>query len=164
MTRWILLVITIIAVYLIVLVSFDPWDIAIGTVFAIVLTIAARRFLVAESLPSEPTSWRRVLALVPFSLAVASDILVGTWQVIKVTLGFQPLRSPGIVKVPIGERSSTGLAVTALVLTLSPGEFLVDVDWSERVMLIHALDASDPARIRAFHQRFYERYQRPIFP
>jgi multicomponent K+:H+ antiporter subunit E/multicomponent Na+:H+ antiporter subunit E len=46
----------------------------------------------------------------------------------------------------------------------SPGEFLVDVDWIERVMLIHVLDASDPEEVRRDHQRFYVRFQRAVFP
>jgi multisubunit Na+/H+ antiporter MnhE subunit len=31
-------------------------------------------------------------------------------------------------------------------------------------MLVHVLDASDPDAVRRHHDRFYERYQRMVFP
>ena len=79
-------------------------------------------------------------------------------------LHVRPLNHPGIVAVPIAERSPLGVAVSGLATTLSPGAFLVDVDWEQRVMLIHVLDASDPDEVRADHQRFYRRWQRHVFP
>jgi len=66
--------------------------------------------------------------------------------------------------VPIGERTTSGVAVSALTTTMSPGEVLVDIDWERGVMLIHVLDARDPDAVRARHLRFYERYQRRVFP
>jgi multisubunit Na+/H+ antiporter MnhE subunit len=56
------------------------------------------------------------------------------------------------------------VAVSALVTTLSPGSFLVDVDWTEGTMLIHVIEASDPDRVRADLETFYQRYQRRVFP
>jgi multisubunit Na+/H+ antiporter MnhE subunit len=54
--------------------------------------------------------------------------------------------------------------VTGLATTLSPGSFLVDVEWDKGLMLFHVLDATDPNAIRAGYQHFYERYQRHVFP
>ena len=164
MIRWLLVVVATVAVYLVVLVSLDRWDAAIGTGLTVALAFGARRFLALEGPADGPSILVRLAAFVPFALAVASDILIGTWHVARVTLGLRPLVSPGIVKVPIGPRTPSGVAVTGLMLTLSPGEFLVDVDWDERVMLIHALDAADPDAVRRHHARFYERYQRRVFP
>jgi multicomponent Na+:H+ antiporter subunit E len=163
-SRWLLVVGATVAVYLVVLVSLDPWDVAIGTALAVALAVGARRFLALEGPPRGPGLVVRLVAFWPFAAAVAWDILVGTWHVALVTLRLRPLVSPGIVKVPIGPRTPNGVAITALVLTLSPGEFLVDVDWEERVMLIHALDAADPDAVRRHHERFYERFQRNVFP
>jgi multisubunit Na+/H+ antiporter MnhE subunit len=56
------------------------------------------------------------------------------------------------------------LAATALALTLSPGEVLVDIDRSRGVMLVHVIDAHDPDAVRARHDHFYRRYQRGVFP
>ncbi|MBA2375274.1 MAG: Na+/H+ antiporter subunit E, partial [Rubrobacter sp.] len=48
--------------------------------------------------------------------------------------------------------------------TLSPGTYLVEVDWERGVWLIHALDASDPDEVRRDRHEFYERYQKRVFP
>ena len=164
MSRILLPAAAVLVVYLVVLVSLDPWDIALGALLGVGLTFGARRLLAADTPGHENGIARRALAFVPFAFAVAGDIVFGTWRVALVTLGVRPLVSPGLVKVPIGERSPTGVAVAGLALTLSPGEFLVDVDWTERVMLIHVLDASDPEEVRRDHQRFYVRFQRAVFP
>ncbi len=164
MSRWLLPAVVVLVVYLVVLVSLDLWDIALGAALAVGLTVGARRLLDADAPMAAAGFPRRAVAFVPFALAVARDIVVGTWRVALVTLGIRPLVSPGIIKVPIGERTPTGVAVSGLALTLSPGEFLVDVDWNERVLLIHVLDASDPEAIRRHHERFYARYQRAVFP
>ncbi len=98
------------------------------------------------------------------AVIVVRDIIVGTWQVALVVLGLRPLQAPGIVKVPIGSRSPLGVTVSSLVESLSPGSILIDVDWDERLMYFHVIDASTPDRVRAKVQRFYERYQRRVFP
>lgn len=64
----------------------------------------------------------------------------------------------------MGDRSPAGVVAPPLMLTLAPGEFLVDLDWEGRVMLIHVLDASDLEDVRHRHAVFYERYQRAVFP
>ncbi len=58
----------------------------------------------------------------------------------------------------------TGVAVTGLLVTLAPGSVLIDVDWEAGLILFHMFDASDPAATRGAIERFYERYQRPVFP
>jgi multisubunit Na+/H+ antiporter MnhE subunit len=40
----------------------------------------------------------------------------------------------------------------------------IDLDEAAGVMLLHVIDASDPEQVRAAHLRFYERYQRRVFP
>ena len=66
--------------------------------------------------------------------------------------------------IPVGDRTQTGVAVSALVATLSPGEVLVDVDRERGAMLIHVIDAGDPEATRRRHEDFYQRYQRRVFP
>ncbi len=156
-----------VAVYALTLASAEPWDLAMGTAAAAGSMVGARRFLgggVGGATTGAAGLIRRVLALGPFLVAVGMDVLRGTWSVALVVLHLRPLRRPGIVRVPIGERTPLGVAVSGLVATLSPGEFLVDIDWEDRTMLIHVLDATDPDRVREVHERFYWRYQRAVFP
>ena len=149
--------------YLLVLGSFAPWDIAMGVVISGTIIYVTRRFTFREK-PSSQSLISRFLHFWPFLVAEVWNIVTGTWEVALVTLHLRPLVSPGIVAVPIGERTPTGVAVSAQCTTLSPGTFLVDVDWERGVMLIHALDASDPDEVRREHQEFYNKWQKKVFP
>ena len=151
-------------VYALVLASFHPWDLAFGALLAGILLFSFRRFVFDGKPAPLPGLVGRLLAFGPFVFAVLRDTLAGTWQVTQITLGRRTLEKSGIVAVPIGERTSVGVAVSALVATISPGEFLVDVDWNKGIMLVHTIDASDPEAVRRSHDYFYNRYQRRVFP
>ncbi|MHB1133898.1 MAG: Na+/H+ antiporter subunit E [Chloroflexota bacterium] len=151
-------------VYALVLGSSDPWDLAQGAVFSAALLVAFRRFLPDERSTPPLALLRRLLAFFPYALAVAWDIAVGTVTMILIVLHLRPLTRPGIVIVPIGERSPTGVAVSSLANVLSPGTLLVDVDQQRGVMLIHSIDASDPEAVRQAMQNMYYRWQRHVFP
>jgi multicomponent Na+:H+ antiporter subunit E len=95
---------------------------------------------------------------------VAAEIVRGTWDVALRVLHLRPVEHPGIVLVPIGERTEVGVAVTGLLVGLSPGSLLLDVDTERQVMLFHVIDAGDPDAVRTQLDRFYQRYQRRVFP
>jgi len=164
MSRFLLSVAGLTVVYLLVLASRDPWDLLLGAVAAAGLLWGVRGFVFGGRPRPIGGLGRRLVAAVPFLAATLRDIVRGTWRVALTVLHLRPLRRPGIVAVPIGERTPTGVAVSCLVLSLSPGEVLVDIDWAKREMLIHALDASDPDAVREEIQAFYRRYQRYVFP
>ncbi len=164
MIRILLSVMGLTGIYALVLASFHPWDLAIGAALSALLLLALRQFLFGGRLQPLQGLAGRALAFFPFAVAVVWEILVGTWTVALVVLHLRPLSHPGIVAIPIDERTSTGVAVTGLVDTLSPGSVLVDVDWDRSVMLIHVIDASDPEMLREKHRDFYQRYQRRVFP
>lgn len=151
-------------VYALVLASFSPWDLAFGATLSGILLYAFRGYVFGGDPAPIPGLLGRMLAFWPFVFAVLKDTIVGTWLVTQVTLGLKSLETPGVVAVPIGERTPVGVAVSALVTTISPGAVLIDVDWDERVMLIHAIDAADPEEVIREHERFYQRYQRKVFP
>lgn len=163
-TRFAAAVVGVTLVYLMTLASFQPWDVAIGAVVGAILLLTFRPFLFGETPLEVGTLARRLVLAAPFVGAVLIDIVQGTWHVSLVVLHLRPLSHPGIVVIPIGDRSSLGVAVTGLATTLSPGSFMVDVEWDRGVMLFHVLDATDPDAVRADYQRFYDRYQRHVFP
>jgi multisubunit Na+/H+ antiporter MnhE subunit len=152
------------AVYALAIGSADPWDVATGAAIALALTVAARSLVFAgpgRSLHALPgTLW----ALLALAGIVIRDIVTGTWRVALVVLHLRPLAAPGIVAVPLGERTRQGTAVSGLLLSIAPGEYLVEVDWERRLMLVHVIDASDPEEIRGRMRRNYDRYQRKVFP
>jgi multicomponent Na+:H+ antiporter subunit E len=149
-------------IYAMVLASFHPLDLLFGAALSGALLYVFRSFVFGAGPDPLPGFLVRFAAFFPFAWAIAWDVAKGTWAVALVVLHFRPLVSPGIVKVPIGERTPTGVAVSALVTTLSPGAFLIEAN--EEFMLVHVLDAADPDAVREKHEDFYQRYQRKVFP
>jgi multisubunit Na+/H+ antiporter MnhE subunit len=164
MNRFLLALATLILVYLLVLASTNVWDVAFGALLGTGLLLGTRDFIFTGRPVTIAHPAPRSLAFLPFVAATVWDILRGTWRVTLVVLHLRPLRCPGIVAVPIAERTPLGVAITALASGLSPGTFLVDVDEADRMMLMHVLDASDPDAVRAEFEAFYRRYQRHVFP
>jgi multisubunit Na+/H+ antiporter MnhE subunit len=163
-TKRVLATMLVAGVYLLMLASIDPVDVAIGVVVGALLVLGLAEVLFAGGDVGAGDLARRSARFVPFVAAVVWDIVRGTWDVALVVLHVRPLERPGIVAVPVGRRTRTGVAVSALVATLSPGEFLVDVDWERGLMYLHVLDATDPDGVRERHDAFYRRWQEPVFP
>ncbi len=170
MTRYVAAVVVLALVYALALASFHPWDLLFGAGLSAALLLASRRFVFgADGTAPRPggrefTLLARVVAFVPFAAVVFREILVGTWEVTLVTLHLRPLVRPGIVAVPVGDRTPTGVAVWAVVTGLPPGSFFADVDRERGVVLIHVLDARDPEAFRRQQEDFYRRYQSKVFP
>jgi multicomponent Na+:H+ antiporter subunit E len=151
------------AVYLLTLGSAHPLDLAFGVVLAAVLSFGLRGRLERPQGPGPSLAAR--LAAAPLLLAaLLAEIARGTWDVALRVLGLRPVEHPGIVLVPIGERTGLGVAVTGLLIGLSPGSLLVDVDSERQAMVFHVIDAHDPDAVRAQIDHFYQRYQRRVFP
>jgi multicomponent Na+:H+ antiporter subunit E len=169
-TRYVVAIVALTLVYALALGSFHPWDLLFGAGLSAGLLFASWRFVFAsdDTAPRPAggglTLLERVVAFVPFAVAVFREILVGNWEVTLVTLHLRPLVRPGIVAVPIGERTPMGVAVWAVVTGLPPGSFFVDVDRERGVVLIHVLDARDPEAYREQQEYFYRQYQSKVFP
>jgi len=150
-------------VYVLTLGSSDPLDIATGLAIGIALALALGRRIPQAVSGALPPFAARAVYFPVFAGAVLVDVMRGTWLVIRHVLRPRG-RRPGIVRIPIGERTDRGVAVSSLVSTLSPGSVLLDVDWERRDIVMHFIDATDPDAVRAEMQRFYDRYQRRVFP
>lgn len=164
MNRVVLALVLLTVVYALALASFDPWDLALGVGAAALTLLIFRRFLFGGRPASIEGLGRRALGLPRLVGHVLVDITTGTWRVASVVLHLRPLEHPGIVVIPLGERTEMGVVVSAFAGTLSPGEYLVDIDWEGRRLLMHVLDAGDPDAVRARFADFYERSQRRVFP
>lgn len=151
-------------VYALVLASFDPWDLGLGAALALALVVLLQRAGLETGLALPPGSPRRFFAFFPFAAAVVWDILVSTGRVLAFVVAPRSAAQPGIVELPLGERTPLGVAVSALVVCIAPGSTVLAIDWHRRVMVVHLLDARDPGAVREQQQTFYERYQRHVFP
>jgi multicomponent K+:H+ antiporter subunit E/multicomponent Na+:H+ antiporter subunit E len=164
MVRVCISVVLLTLVYLMTLGSRDIWDVAGGAVLSSGLLLVHWRFIFGCSPAPRLSLLKRTRGLVKLVGAVLLDIARGTWRMALFVLHIRPLKSPGIVEVPIVGRSASGVVVSALVTTLSPGSVLVDIDWRRRVMLFHVFDATDPQAVGLAEHDSYLRYQQHVFP
>jgi len=159
-----LALVLLVALWALTLGSAAPLDLLLGALAAAALLAVLPGAARGARGPGAGALLRRVAAFPVLVLAILRDVGTGTWDVALRVLGLRPIDRTGIVEIPVGERTELGLAVTALALTLSPGEVLIDVDHDRRVLVVHVMDATDPDGVRAKHARFYERVQRRVVP
>lgn len=175
-----LAVVVLLVVWLLTLGSVAPGDIAVGLLLAVLLELGWRRRVARggtigsgpdeeSTAPSgesvdRPPLHRALLATPALVWAVVVEITRGTVEVAKYSLGIREVEHDGIVEIRLEGISEEGVAAWAFISTISPGELVLDVDEERGVLVIHALDASDPDAIRARHHDFYERYQRKVIP
>ena len=164
MTKFVLTPMALAAIYALALGSADPWDLGLGAVLGLAVALTFRAFLFPVTEGASAPMLRRVAGVPALVLATVVDIVRGTLQVARAVLSPSPPREAGFVEIPIGARTPMGLTVSGLLNTLSPGSVLVDVDPMAGTWTIHDLDASDEQGVVDDAQRFYERYQRPVWP
>lgn len=164
MNRLVLDLVALTAIYALALASAAPADLALGAVAAAGVLFALRNLYFRRGVPAIPGLLRRALAVPAFAAVTFRDIVSGTWTVALVVLGRRATGEAGMVAIPVDDYSRTGATVAAVTINLSPGEVVVQIDDDHGVMLIHTIDASDPAGVVARHRRTYERYQQPVIP
>ena len=164
MTGRVLALAALVAVWLLTLASAAGADVVVGAVLVGAVAFGLRPPPMRAEARRGPSPLVR-LAATPALVAVAlADVVQGTWDVALRVLGVRPLDRPGLVLVPIGDRTELGVAVTGLIFGLSPGSVLIEVDDGRRMMVWHVVDARDPEAVRARFERFYDRYQRRVVP
>ncbi len=164
MTRIVFATVALAAIYALALASANPWDLGIGAVLGLGVVIAFRGFILPETGIPALLALRRAAHVPALILATGIDIVRGTVQVARAVLASSPPNDAGFVVIPQGERTETGVAISGLLDTLSPGSVLIDTDPEDRTWTIHALDASEKQEIRTNAERFYGQYQRPVWP
>lgn len=166
-----LAIVVLLAIWLLTLGSLAWGDLLVGLVLAVMLELGWRRRVArggtigtADGELQRPPLHRALLALPALVVAVIVEITRGTWEVAQYSAGLREVEHDGIVEIELEGISEEGVAAWAFISTISPGELVLDVDEERGVLVIHALDASDPEAIRARHHDFYERYQRKVIP
>lgn len=94
-------------------------------------------------------SWpRRALSFAWFTLCFLRALIVANLQMVRVVL-FRPVRSlaPGFIQYPLAGLSEFEVVVLTHCITLTPGTTSVEVSDDGRILLVHALDAGDPAGV-----------------
>lgn len=164
MIRYVASIVALTLIYAAALASFAPADLLFGALLSCGLLFLFRAALPTPQPHAPARSLRRVFAFFPFIGMICRDIVIGTWTVARIVVSPRQRHRPGVITMPLGDRTRAGVFISALALSLSPGSTLIAIDWEHRVMLLHLLDVRDPDRARAGLQQFYDRYQRQVFP
>lgn len=147
------------ATYCLTLASFAWQDIVLGMAISSVLVGVYRKAIFPRSVPEAGYVLHVILFTPRFLGMLFVDVLKGTWLVALYVVGIRRLDHPGIVKIPLTNHSPAGVGMVGLLVTLSPGSFLVEIDWDDRSMLVHYIDASDPDRLRREAERYYRLWE-----
>jgi multisubunit Na+/H+ antiporter MnhE subunit len=148
------------AVYLLVLTSVAPGDIAAGGVIGLAVA-AVLRPAARPGGPAAPGR-ERIIAAAVVAVRTTVEMARGSWRTARFCLG-SPAR-PGLVEVPRSGRSDRGVALWGVLTGEAPDEVPVDVDDERDVLIVHLIDAGDPDAVRERHREALERWQRKVVP
>lgn len=149
-------------VYLFVLTSVDPGDVAVGAVLGLVVALAVRPPATrppspaaepGRPYPSPRAVWRMLVD-------TTREMIVGSWRVVRFCLDAD--RAPGFVEIPREGRSRGSVALWGLLTGEAPDEVPVEVDEARGVLIVHLVDADDPDAVRARHHRAYSETLRHV--
>jgi multisubunit Na+/H+ antiporter MnhE subunit len=148
-----------VAIYLLVLTSTAPGDVLVGALLAVPIAFALRP---RRSSRRDAPALTRVRAAGGLLAQTAAEMVRGSRRVARYCLGGTD--SPGFVEIPQGDRSRINVALWGVLTGEAPDEVPVDVDERRRVLVVHLIDASDPAAVRARHERTDDRRLRRVAP
>ena len=164
MMRELAAIIALTGTYALTLGSVNMWDLGAGAMLSALLLRTFREFVFPRPAIPAGVALRRAWGVPALIGRTLANITADTIAVAKVVLSPSGPRAAGFVEIPRGERTDAGLSVSALLDTMSPGSVFIETDPHERAWTIHALDASDPEKVREEAERFYQRFQRPVIP
>lgn len=117
--------------------------------------------LLHEALP--PSSRIRIVPALRLILVVLRDIVVSNITVARLVLGPVGRPQPAWITVPLTLTHPTAISLLASIITTTPGTVSSTVDEQRRLILVHALDCSDPLQMVADIKTRYEDPLRQIF-
>jgi multisubunit Na+/H+ antiporter MnhE subunit len=100
---------------------------------------------------------RRAFHLVRFGSRFVRALLVSNLQMARVVL-FRPVRdlAPDFIAYPISGLTPLEIVVLSHCITLTPGTTSVEISADRTTLLVHALEADDPAGVCAAIKRDLE--------
>ncbi|BAM02816.1 Na+/H+ antiporter subunit E [Phycisphaera mikurensis] len=132
-------------IWAVVLDDLSPRGLLVGFVAGYLVLLAAWRLGLGSG-----TYFHKVFAAVAFTAWFGWELTKANLRMMRFTVS--PLRamSPGIVAVPLDDDlSDLEITTLASLVSLTPGTLSLDVTPDRHTLYVHAMDASDPAAVRA---------------
>ena len=161
MTRMLLRIAVLTSVYLLCLTSLRVGDVLTGVVLSTLLAAFGRKARPLGPPPDIALS-RRLAGLPSLIGGTFLEMARATWLTARWLL--REPRNPGLVDVPIPPCGEPSAAAWGIRVGLSPDTVVVEVDEEGGSMLLHVIDASNPAGVVAAQLEAYQRFQRRVFP
>jgi multicomponent K+:H+ antiporter subunit E len=139
--------------WLVVSVSVAPLHVAGAVLVALGLPLLLARF--DDTAPVSPrlAPAARLLAIVTW------DIVLANVNVARLILGPIGRLRPAFVEVPLETPHPHVATLLAMIVTMTPGTVSSQIDEHRSRLLVHVLDAADPAAVVA---AIKSRYERPL--
>ncbi len=136
MRRYVPVAVLVFAVYIVFSGSVSPYDLVIGALLAVGVSLAASRYLVRD--PSKACSIGRFARLVWYALYY---LTVAEFRAHRKVIGIilsrdMPVR-PAIVRVPYRARGEYTVVASANSITNTPGTVVVDIDTDKSLFYVH---------------------------
>jgi multicomponent K+:H+ antiporter subunit E len=96
-------------------------------------------------------------------LLVLRDIVVANIAVARLVLGPTGKLEPVFVRVPLTLTNPQSISLLASIITMTPGTVSAVLDAENRLLLIHALDCTDPGQLIEDIKRRYEQPLLEVF-
>lgn len=112
---------------------------------------------------TERPAMRRPALALALTGRVLLDIVVANVEVARLVLGPVAQLRPAWLELPLEVSSPYVATILASIVSLTPGTVSVEIDMAARRLLIHALNAPDPAAAIATIKRRYEAPLKEIF-
>ncbi|MGA8053697.1 MAG: Na+/H+ antiporter subunit E [Burkholderiales bacterium] len=134
-----------------------PAQLLFAAVLALLVPMFSGRFI------AEPVVVRRVNAAMRLAGVVLWDIVVANLAVARLVLGPTARLRPVFVEVPLDTSHPYVVPLLASIVTMTPGTVSCEVYPQGQRLLVHVLDADDPAAVAADIKSRYEQPLKEIF-
>lgn len=130
--------------------SFALGQVLLGALLGWAIPLLVKDFLF------EVPRLRHPLRLVGYLARILGDIVIANLHVAKLVLGPKSRLRPAFIEVPMALENEFLLTVLTSIISLTPGTVSASLSPDRRTLLVHALDAQEPARLVEQVKRRYE--------
>lgn len=129
-------------------------QVLLGLILASAITAASGRFWAGRQQP------RRPLLIALYLWRAAVDVVIANLRIAALILTPSRHPQPAFVELPVALTEPFALYILATTISLSPGSLSADLSEDRQVLLLHLLDAPEPADAAIECAKIKNRYER----